>query len=115
MFTWIPIHEETAKKLLEFKDRSQELVEILAQMKEKGLTTTKITDQGADGSQFQLKEIDPFTFFANFNRGTTDDNRRSLWSVLKDDWQLKSAVPEDFDGVPLAAAMKSWLMPYANV
>ncbi len=114
MFTWIPIHEETAKKLLEYKDRSQDLVEILARMKEKGLTTTKIKDQGADGVQFQLKEIDPFTFFANFNRGTTDDNRQALWQALKDEWQLKSAVPEDFDGVPLAVAMQSWLMPYTN-
>ncbi|MCX6972598.1 MAG: AAA family ATPase [Verrucomicrobia bacterium] len=115
MFTWIPIHEETAKKLLEYKDRSEELVAILARMKEKGLPTTKITDKGADGSQFQLMEIDPFTFFANFNRGTTDNNRQALWQVLKDEWQLKSAVPQDFDGLPLAATMKSWLMPYANM
>jgi len=33
MFTWIPIHEEAAKRLLEFKDRNQDLVEILARMK----------------------------------------------------------------------------------
>ena len=26
MFTWIPIHEEAAKRLLDFKDRSNELV-----------------------------------------------------------------------------------------
>ena len=36
MFTWIPIHEETAKRLLEFKDRSHELVDILARMQSRG-------------------------------------------------------------------------------
>ncbi|MEO0017524.1 MAG: 5-methylcytosine-specific restriction enzyme, partial [Verrucomicrobiota bacterium] len=115
MFTWIPIHEETAKRLLEFKSRSHELVDILARMKAQGLITTKITDQAADGSQFQLKEIDPFTFLANFNRGPTkDSNRKALWQALKNEWQLVSDVPQDFDGLPLASPLNSWLMPYAK-
>ena len=83
MFTWIPIHEEAAKRLLDFKDRNHELVDILARMKARNLLTTKIDDQGTDDVKFQLKEIDPFTFFANFNRGTKDTNRKALWQVLK--------------------------------
>ncbi len=114
MFTWIPIHEETAERLLEFKDRSHELVAILARMKDQGLITTTLADQGVNGSTFQLKEIDPFTFLANFNRGTRDSNRQALWKVLKEEWELTSWVPEDFDGLPLANAQNSWLMPYAK-
>lgn len=113
MFTWIPIHEETAKRLLDFKDRQTELIDILARMDDDGLLTTKITDQLADGSTFRLKEIDPFTFLANFNRGTKDSNRMALWQILKKEWQLSSDVPQDFDGLPLANAQNSWLMPYA--
>lgn len=79
-----------------------------------GLKTTKIADQGKDGSEFQLKEIDPFTFLANFNRGTRDDNRQAMWKTLKDEWQLRADVPEDFDGLPLGNAQNSWLMPYAK-
>jgi hypothetical protein len=37
MFTWIPIHEETAKRLLEYQHRSQELVALLDRMKQQGL------------------------------------------------------------------------------
>lgn len=115
MFTWIPIHEETAKRLLDFKDRSHELVDILARMHEAGLKATKITDIGADGSQFQLKEIDPFTFFANFNRAVRDDNRQAMWQFLKDEWKLKSEVPQDFEGLPVANNQSSWLIPYAKL
>jgi hypothetical protein len=112
MFTWIPIHEEAAKRLLAFKDRSHELVSILNRMSGRGLLTTKLTDQGKDGATHVLKEIDPFTFLANFNRGTRDENRRQLWKSLKDEWNLQAKVPEDFDGLPLANAQNSWLMPY---
>ena len=114
MFTWIPIHDETAKRLLDFKDRNHELVDILARMHEAGMKATKITDVGADGSQFQLKEIDPFTFFANFNRTVRDDNRQAMWQFLKDEWKLESAVPQDFEGLPVANNQASWLIPYAK-
>ncbi|MDA0814405.1 MAG: hypothetical protein O3C21_18685 [Verrucomicrobia bacterium] len=114
MFTWIPIHEETAKRLLEFKDRNHELVDILARMHSAKLKATLISDQGADGSTFQLKEIDPFSFLANFNRGTKDSNRMAMWQILKDKWKLESEVPKDFDGLPIANAQNSWLMPYAK-
>jgi hypothetical protein len=114
MFTWIPIHEETAKRLLDFKDRNHELVDILARMHAAGLKATLISDQGPDGSTFQLEEIDPFSFLANFNRGTKDSNRIAMWQFLKNEWQLESDVPQDFDGLPLANAQNSWLMPYAK-
>lgn len=114
VFTWIPIHEETAKRLLDFKDRNHELVDILARMRKAGLKATPITDQGARGKSFRLKEIDPFTFLANFNKGLRKDNRQALWSFLKDEWRLKKPVPDDFDGLPCASMMKAWLMPFAK-
>lgn len=114
MFTWIPIHEEAAKRVLEFKDRNHELVAILARMHAAGLKATSITDEDAAGKRFQLKEIDPFSFLANFNRKLRDDNRQALWKALKDEWQLKSEVPQDFDGLPTANPMSSWIIPYAK-
>ncbi len=114
MFSWIPIHAETAKRLLEFKDRNHELVAILVRMHEAGLKASVLNDRGSDGSTFTLKETDPFTFLANFNRSVTDDNRRALWKALKDEWQLQSEVPADFDGLPLANPQAAWLMPHAR-
>ncbi len=113
MFTWIPIHEETATRLLEFKDRQAELIEMLARMRNQGLLTSSITDKDANDNQFQLKEIDAFTFLANFNKAHTPDNRRALWQFLKDEWKLVSKVPADFEGLPVADFRSSWLMPFA--
>ncbi len=112
MFSWISIHEETARKLFESKDDGGELIRVIALMKSKGLPTTKLEDLAADGKEVQLKEMDPFTFLANFNRGANDTKRQAMWGILKDEWDLKSEVPGDFDGVPLANAQSSWFMPY---
>ncbi len=87
MFTWIPIHEEAAKRLLEFKNSSHELVDILARMHAAGLVAIPIGDRGPKGKKHQLKEIDPFTFLANFNRGIRNDNRIALWAVLRKEWR----------------------------
>lgn len=114
MFTWIPIHEEAAKRLLDFKDRNHELVDILAHMHAAGLKATLINDRGSNGSTFLLKEIDPFSFLANFNRGTKESNRIAMWQVLKDEWDLECDVPQDFNGLPLANSQNSWLMPYTQ-
>lgn len=113
MFTWIPIHEETAKRLLEFKDRNHELVDILARMRAAGLVALPIMDRGSNGDEFQLKEIDPFTFLANFNRGTRKDNRIALWDFLKKEWNLQASLPTDFDGLPVANKQNSRLIPWS--
>lgn len=112
MFTWIPIYEETATRLLEFKERNQELAALIRGMSDAGLKAMPVEDQGADGSRFLLQEIDPFSFLANFNRGITHDRRIRLWQFLKERWQLTAPVPEDFEGVPPANPMSSWLFPY---
>lgn len=71
MFTWIPIHEETAKRLLEFKNRQPDLIDILARMHSAGLVAIPILDRGADGSSFQLKEINPFLIMRLSSGGFT--------------------------------------------
>ena len=99
-FTWVPIHLELAEKLGEYQDRSGELVEILKRMKEKGLPTIPL-DDGKDEPVFKyLEELDPFTFYSNFNRGVTDENRKEMWRMVKEELNLSSEVPSNFDGLP---------------
>lgn len=113
MFTWMPIHEETAQRLLEFRERQPELLGLLREMQQAGLMTIKLTDKASDGTEIPLAEIDPFTFLANFNRGLRRENRIALWRFLRDRWKLTSALPEDFEGVPVADLRKAWFMPWA--
>lgn len=113
MFTWIPIHQEAAAYLLKFRDKQTELTGILQEMQAAGLKPIKIADIDSSGEGFPLQEIDPFTFFANFNRGNTWENRIALWQFLKRKWNLTSPVPEDFNGIPVMNHQKSWFIPFA--
>lgn len=111
--TWIPIHREAAKKLLTFKDRQGELIELLRSMDAAGLKVISLKDQNPKGTEVPLEEIDPFTFFASFNRGITDENRKANWLFLKKAWHLDAPVPDDFAGIPIANNQKSWWFPYS--
>jgi DNA polymerase III delta prime subunit len=59
-------------------------------------------DQFADGSKGRLREIDPFTFFSNVNRGITDANRIAVLAELKKELHLDAELPQEFTGVPVA-------------
>jgi 5-methylcytosine-specific restriction protein B len=78
LFSWVPFYEELADRLLLWQERQAELLNLIAQLRTAGHFLPELEDQGADGSHFPLREIDPFTIFALFNRGLKDDNRRRL-------------------------------------
>ena len=67
-FTWIPIYEEIARRILEFENRQDELLKLLRELRTEGLKVIQLNDRDADGKVIPLAEIDPFTFFASFNR-----------------------------------------------
>jgi len=90
MFTWIPIYEEIARHVLTFEGRQGELISLLKQMRESGLPVIPLNDKGAGDEEFDLREIDPFSFFASFNRGQRDDNRKAILGELKRQWGLTS-------------------------
>jgi len=104
-FTWIPIYKEIAKKIRELKDPQQQLVDILEEMAKQNLMTIKYTDKDATE---KLTEIDPFSFFSNFNRHMKPENRSAIINFLKQKWQLVSSLPKDFDGLPTKDPRKAW-------
>uniref|UniRef100_A0A540VA47 AAA family ATPase n=2 Tax=Litorilinea aerophila TaxID=1204385 RepID=A0A540VA47_9CHLR len=67
-----------------------------------------LQDKDQDGRHFPLQEIDPFTFYAVFNRGITDENRKAILADIKDFFGLIRPIPEDFAGIPVASNMSSW-------
>jgi len=113
MFTWIPIHKEAVRKLLSLTEPQPDLLAVLKEMEQKGLTVISLNDKSEDGA-IPLSQIDPFTFFASFNRGITEDNRKDNWRFLKEKWGLSADVPNDFSGIPIVHNMKSWFFPYAR-
>ena len=113
MFTWVPIHKEAVRRILSFSEPQQELLAVLREMEQQGLKVISLDDKSAEGP-VPLAELDPFTFFASFNRGITEDNRKEDWRFLKKKWDLRSSVPDDFAGLPVLHNMKSWFFPYVR-
>ena len=100
-FTWIPFFKEFADKLLEYKEKREELVEIVYSLDGKYVNYI----HNDDGNK--VTDIDPFSVFAIFNRGVADDNRKIILSHFKDKLGIASELPHDYDGVPILNAQKS--------
>lgn len=111
-FTWMPIYQELAKQLMDWEDRQTQLISFLEELREQGYVITPLHDKDHDGARFLLKEIDPFTFFGVFNRGIRHDQRIAILARIKQLFELKSDLPEDFDGLPILNNLKSWFFPY---
>lgn len=106
-FTWIPFYKELADKLLAYRDRQGELISILKELKDQRLPIISLVDKDKKGKEIPLKEIDPFTFFASFNRKATDQNRQAILTRIKQQLQLQAEVPADFAGIPIMDPRKS--------
>lgn len=114
MFTWIPIYTELAEKLLAYRDRQKELLGMIDDFKNEGLKPVGTKDKGKDNKPISLQEIDPFTFFANFNRSNfKEENRRKMLARLQTKFSLTSKPPEDFDGIPVLPPFGAWFFPWS--
>lgn len=100
-FTWIPFFKKFADKLLEYKEKREELVEIVYSLDGKYVNYI----HNDDGNK--VTDIDPFSVFAIYNRGVADDNRKIILSHFKDKLGIVSELPHDYDGVPILNAQKS--------
>ena len=64
-FSWMPIYQELADKLLGWRKKQPELIEILNAAKAKGHLVGSLMDEDKKGQKFLLNVMDPFTFFRN--------------------------------------------------
>lgn len=113
-FSWMPIYRELAEKLAAYESRQGELLSLLQSLSEEGVPAGRFTDVDADGKSFPLAVIDPFTFFASFNRSIVPANRVAILERCKAHFGLQSSLPTDFDGIPTANNQNSWFFAYAS-
>ena len=111
-FTWIPLYSELARRLVDWETRQSELIAMLEQLRADGVKVSPLNDRDADGSSFLLKEIDPFTFFATFNRGIREKERLAILTGVKKLVGAQGPLPEDFAGIPIVNNQKSWFVAY---
>ena len=100
-YTWIPFYMEMADKLLMYKNRRKELVDIVYALGEKYVGYIRNTNGG------HVSDMDPFTVFGTFNRHLSNDNRILLCKYYKEKLDIKADVPSEFNGAPLLNNMMS--------
>ena len=93
--------------MVEFENRQGELFSLLGQIRSDGLKIIPLADRDAGGKVIPLIEIDPFTFFASFNRTSSVSGRQAILAKIKTARNLSAPVPDDFDGIPVANAQNS--------
>lgn len=100
---------EFADKLLEYKDRRQELLGLLEQVYDELNMRYPFTENGEG-----IDDICPFTVFGCFNKGITNQNRIALAKAIGTRIGVNAAVPEEFDGIPVLNNMKAWFFGYED-
>ena len=114
-FPWTSFYEAVARKLLEQRERREELAAGLyeAVVQVHG-TDNYLQTKSADGTAEPIRDIDPFTFLAAFNRGTTPENAgkvaNEIATLLGVD--IEVSVPPA-ESVPIAY-IQAWFFNYDN-
>jgi len=111
MYEWEPFYEELAEVVVGFRDRQSDLIRLLGAIRDRGLPMIKLSDIGPDGPH-PLTEIDPFTFFASFNRSITDAKRIQIIGAIREALNVGAPAPSTFEGIPVLNNQKSWYFGY---
>ncbi len=101
-FKWISFYTEFATKLLAFIDNRSELIKkIVTVYNNIGIKLPKL-----EYTEIPI-DIDPFTIFALFNKGITDQNRSAILSGIKKEFLIEAEVPSNYDGIPVLTPQNS--------
>ena len=101
-FEWINFYSEFATKLLKFKNNRAELIaDIQSAYSAINMKLPKLE------SEDSIIDIDPFTVFGLFNKGITNANRIAILESFATVFNIKSKIPDNFDGIPVLNNLKA--------
>lgn len=104
-FSWMPAYAAIAQGMYGMRNDRSRLLKLFKSIfsGEGGLTFPMDTE--AEG----LVTIDPFTFFATFNRGVSPEKRNRIVRLALDGLGRQDvATPTDYEGLPVVNNMRSW-------
>ena len=117
-FTWVPIYNKIAYKLLDFKNNRTALVNLMYEILEELNLFNEKDEKNCNldkykGVRCKYDDIDPFSFMnrlALYNF----DNRKNIIRKFQEKTGMKIEIPEDFDGVPSVNAQKSCMIEFKD-
>ncbi|MCL3817909.1 AAA family ATPase [Aeromicrobium wangtongii] len=115
-FTWTDFYTELADRLLEYSTDRQSLLErvwsVAASSGFPHLFKYLKGDHRTDGTYGPLRDVDPFTVIASFNRGIKDDARAAIAAAFASEFGVTATLPTQFSGIPTANNLKSWFIRF---
>ena len=109
-FTWVPYYKELAQKLVQYRDKREELLDII-----RGIDREYIDFLQKDGDGTKITDIHPFAIYSIFSRLFLVPKKQKILEYLKNKLNLTSPIPTDFDGIPSVNPQNSfWGMPWDN-
>lgn len=107
-YQWVPFYEELADKLMAYKDKRDELFELIKKVAADQPLMKYLHFEREDWWGPRKHQIDPFSVIGIMNRGTTDANRTVLAKVLANTFGIKLLAPTHFAGIPVLDNRKSF-------
>lgn len=109
-FTWVDFYSEFANKLLEYKNKREQLVELVKTIYNK--TNINMPTLELDN---KLIDIDPFTVFGLFNKSSMKkENRIKIVATIKELFDLNTEAPDSFDGLPVLNNQNATFYLFSN-
>lgn len=96
-FAWVNFYKEFANKLLEYKNKRDQLIELVKKIySETGINLPTLELDN------KLVDIDPFTVFGLFNKSSMrEENRIKIITEVKELFSVGTEVPTSFDSIPV--------------
>lgn len=112
-FSWIPFYKELAEKLLDYKNRRNELVDFI--YAEDGLKDFS-NALHLENKEQKIDDIDPFSIFGLFNSGKKkEETRIAILEKIKKYFNISAALPSDFDGIPVLNYARSFFYDWNDL
>lgn len=101
-YRWVDFYMEFADLLLPFKNNRAELIEKIKEVYASiDFRLPKLEEDN------EIVDIDPFTIFALFNKGITDEKRIKILKAIARIFHVKVEVPIAFEGIPIVNNLKA--------
>lgn len=101
-YQWVNFYTQFATILLKYKNDRTTLIEKIKEIyKSINLKLPKLETNN------EINDIDPFTVFALFNKGITNDNRIKILTAIAKIFDVKMKIPVAFDGIPVVNNLKA--------
>lgn len=110
-FAWTKFYEELADRLLDFKNRRQELLKELIDIEFRVFKK----DRSKDGSEFPMDDICPFSTIARLNRQIAVQNRIRIATEFARLFEMSQPVPNSFEGIPVLSNMNPFFFSDQNI